>query len=331
MRILVAHGTRPEKIKMEPVVHALRAKGAIVDEWYTGQSPDLTGHAGERPWNSLHEGIADVMQQMMRKGGEHRPDAVLVQGDTATAFAVALGAFLSRIPVGHVEAGLRTYEAEPWPEEALRRMIAPLATWHFCPDEDAAQNVGRESGHCSYDKRSTFVVGNPVIDSLPPKRPEILVTLHRRENWGPRIREALSRLDYIATHASRPIITVITHPNWGAWMPEGALDGFKGLNFQPPMPQERFRTALRLCDIVVTDSGGLQEEAAYYGKPCFVVRTSTERTALAASGAITLVHPDQPDDLQRELSALLSRRTVYGTGKASAAIADILWKELGHD
>lgn len=327
MKIAIASGTRPEKIKLEPVAHALAERAATVLWYETVQSPDLvTGTRAQGvSWGSLHEGVASVVRSFQQWAQTMRPDAVLVQGDTATAFAVALSAFLLKLPIGHVEAGLRTYEAEPWPEEAFRRMIAPLATWHFAADADSRENLVGEGIPAS----AVFITGNPVIDSLAPQRPEILVTLHRRENWGERITEALSTLNDIAVHEAAPIITVVKHPNLRAWLLKGSLELlYPNLHFIDPQPAERFRAMLRMAAIVVTDSGGLQEEAAYYGKPCLVLRTSTERRALQDLGAVTLVHPDEPDALRSQLQALLRRRTAYGTGNAGSTIASILLKEL---
>lgn len=326
MRVLIAYGTRPEQIKLAPIRDALRASGVEVREFETVQSPDLLQNAkpSEVSWKGgLSIGISSVLQNLRLSIQSWRPDILIVQGDTATAFSCALGGWLEGVFVAHVEAGLRTYAEEPWPEEIFRQMISVLAEWHFAPDQIAADNLAREGF-----ENGVFIVGNPVIDTLPPARPQILVTLHRRENWGERIEGALDALQAVAGHATQPTIVVIRHPNWKRWLSDNEDERWPDLHIRDPLPPARFRSWLNLSDVVVTDSGGLQEEAAYFGKPCLVLRTSTERVALAENGAITLVDPDQPSALRAELRLLLDRRSAYGTGGTGERIANILLPEL---
>jgi UDP-N-acetylglucosamine 2-epimerase (non-hydrolysing) len=327
VKVLVCWGTRPEKIKLEPVCRALAERGAEVRTFETVQSPDLLQgvQAAGVNWSNLSVGISSTLQSLRLFLQGWRPDVLLVQGDTATTFACALGGFLEGIPVGHVEAGMRTYAAEPWPEEAFRRMIAPLARWHFAPDCDAADNVENEGATVG-----VHVVGNTLIDVLPKQEFRVLVTLHRRENWGKRMVRALAQLDLAAKKLpSAPLICVITHPNWKKAL-EGVdwVEKWSGLSFSEPLPFQEFQEALRGATAVVTDSGGLQEECAHFGIPCFVFRTSTERTALQGSGAIQLIDPDNFYALYQALTQLSARRTAYGDGTASQKIADILTKEV---
>jgi UDP-N-acetylglucosamine 2-epimerase (non-hydrolysing) len=242
-----------------------------------------------------------------------------------------VAAFLSEVPVAHVEAGLRTYASEPFPEEALRRMIACVARWHFCPDEDAAQNVANESGivHSTFGAEDgIYVVGNTINDTLPKHPFRVLATLHRRENWGDRIWNALEVLSDF--QCSDPEddgaidVIAVRHPNWEERY-KYTLVGALGCE---PLDRSVLLEELQLADVVVTDSGGLQEECAFLSIPCIVFRTATERTALLENGAIELVHPDRPEELRAALDRHLQRRYTYGRGDTSEKIAKILMEEL---
>lgn len=326
-RVLAVYGTRPEQIKLAPVVAALEVRGFAVDTLHTGQSKDLaSGSATMRlrsdVWSGgLAHGAAITMQEVTRRI-EGLYDAVLVQGDTASAFAGATAAFLANVPVGHVEAGLRTYASEPHPEEALRRAIAPFARWHFAPDEDAARNLKNE-GVADWHVQ---VVGNTVIDTLPPMRLRVLATLHRRENWGARISAAIARLREFSAHEGVEV-TLVRHPNWAVHQNE-LPDETESFRYVPPLAREELLAELASASLLVTDSGGLQEEAAHFGVPALVLRTSTERTALERLGAVQLVDPDSHLKLKFHLMKHLYRRTAYGRGDAAEKIATILDNEL---
>lgn len=348
LRVVVAYGTRPEKIKLAPVVEALKAEAVEVVEWVSGQSKDLVeGDDLVRRWANtwgygLNHAIGQVIsdfdaQLLLWKTAKKPADCVVVQGDTATAFACAQAAFLARVPVAHVEAGLRTYECEPWPEEAFRRQIAAVARWHFCPDIDALVNVmcevskNREGWNAQEieDKR-VFVVGNTVIDTLPRAPFRVLVTLHRRENWGARLTRALATIDAFSLNPGVRV-SIIRHPNWSAAAPEWNVENFVSYGsteLLAPMPREDLLAELREADLVVTDSGGLQEEAAHFGVPCLVLRTSTERVGLLRTGAVELVDPDSLTALRDALEAKLARRRAYGVGDSGKQIARILVEQL---
>ncbi len=344
MRILTCYGTRPEKIKLEPVISALRKRGADVETWFSGQSPDLVGEkrpneVSEMMWSSLPLGMASILAANQNTGLDY--DCVIVQGDTATAFACALAAYLADVPVAHVEAGLRTYSRDPWPEEAFRGMITRLAKWHFCPDAYAAGNIHRERGaniqeveesacigSVGYDAKNVHVVGNTIIDTLPIVPFCVLVTLHRRENWGERIYEAIGQLwDFSADTGA--IITLVRHPNYDSWWNMAAIsDRPNKATVIQPVSHDDLLDLMLNSSVVVTDSGGLTEEAAHFGIPCIVVREATERVALLSTGAIRLVNPDEPEELQRALEDELAKRTAYGDGHASEKIAEILMEAL---
>lgn len=337
-RIIVAYGTRPERIKLEPVVAALRDRGCVVEEWRSGQSRDLVDDPNMRPefWRySLAAGIATCLEEFHDLVEHEKPTAVIVQGDTATAFACAQAAFLARVPVAHVEAGLRTYASEPWPEEGFRRQIAAVARWHFAPDEPAAENLVRELNrplsHWSRRDAGIFVTGNTVIDTLGRAPFRVLATLHRRENWYGRRRRALATLARVARSHDDVELAIIAHPNGGDATGDyaGAIECADFL--VEPVPHEKFLEMMQLADVIVTDSGGLQEEAAHFGIKTLVVRSSTERVALERAGAITLVDPDDENALERELASAIGARRCYGDGTAGARIADILVKELAKE
>jgi UDP-N-acetylglucosamine 2-epimerase (non-hydrolysing) len=326
-RVMVCWGTRPEEIKLAPVIRELEAVGIEVLPFETVQSPDLLTERGKPGiiWNNLVSGISGTMASLRLHLADGDVDAVVVQGDTATAFACALTAWLERVPVAHVEAGMRTYREEPWPEEQLRQMISRIARWHFAPSDievDALINEGVAADRI-------FLTGNPVIDSMPRQRLKVLVTLHRRENWGERIGNALDVLNTTAERSELPLgVSVVTHPNWNRWLSE-SFSRWPYLNFAQPMSREHFLMAMAEADVIVTDSGGLQEEAAWFGKPCIVVRTATERKALEEVGAVLLVNPDRPVELRHILDTMVKARSAYGLGKASQRIAQKL-RELLH-
>lgn len=330
MNALVIVGTRPEKIKLSPVQRALRARGWKVETFVTGQSPDLVdSQPTQPPWDSLMEGISRTWSW----GLPPWTDVVIVAGDTASAFAGALAGFLADVPVAHVEAGLRTYRRNPWPEEQFRRMICAAATWHFCPDERARVNVLMEHGcRTRYEPASdvvtltavsdiadrVFVTGNPVVDDLPRFDLRVLATMHRREHWGEVIQDVLTALGSRSDVEAR----VISHPNW-----QGRYDVPESVTELEPMEREAFIDEMVNADVVVTDSGGLQEEAARLGVPCWCVREATERQSLVDVGAVEMIWP--PSKLRERLAQELAKRQVYGDGDAGERIADVLTEKLG--
>lgn len=353
MKIAVAWGTRPCWLKTESVIEALNEhEGVEVLEFCSGQSRDLVSEADwdrhRLTWGgSLTENVAECAAVFDHYLGHQEPAAVIVQGDTATAFACAQAAWLRGVPVAHVEAGLRTYEREPFPEEGFRRMIGAMATYHFCPDEIAKENLQRELDR-PLDRwtpadAGIYIVGNTIIDILPKQPFRVLVTLHRRENWGEPLTGAIAALcDFVLSNPDGVWVYIVKHPNWDnpANLGDRQLPTVDlGLKEDPhrsllmylnPMDHDFFLQQLRQADVVVTDSGGLQEEAAHHGVPCLVLRHATERVALLQSGAVELVDPDTPAELQETLRAILSRRRAYGDGTAGRQIAEILIREL-HD
>ncbi len=371
-RILLIFGTRPEGIKLFPVVQALRAHGGMeVRTCITAQHRGLLDHvlaiAGltpdydldlMTPGQSLDALSARLLTGLGTTLDAERPDRVIVQGDTATAMIGALVAYYRKIPVGHVEAGLRSGDIyQPWPEEVNRRIVAPIADLHFAPTETAAAALRREN----IDPATIHVTGNTVIDALLATRARIaadptlaagldpmadrfagrrivLVTTHRRENFGPAmagIAEAIRRI------AARPDIAVLfpMHPNPNvASVMEAELGQADNIARIDPLDYPHFIRALDLAHLVLTDSGGVQEEAPALGKPVLVMRETTERPEGVAAGTARLVGTD-PDRIVSEISTLLDDSSAYsgmarahnpfGDGHAAARIAGIIANGFG--
>lgn len=309
MKIAIIFGTRPEAIKMAPVVHEAQrtAQPVIVS---TGQHREMVAPIldwfGIRPDHDLalmrH---AQTPQDLLARalsalGGmleEARPDAVLVQGDTSTALAGALAAFHLKIPVGHVEAGLRTGDIHsPFPEEANRQLISRVATWHFAPTARQAgillgENV---SGHVSE-------VGNTVVDALQwtsrrlgpatkPERPSVLVTAHRRESFGAPMRESFRALAELAGAYPGFDFVYPVHRNPNVLEPaHEILGGIGNFSLIEPVEYPELIDHLRRSYLVISDSGGIQEEAPSFGVPVLIMRESTERPEVIEAGIGHLV------------------------------------------
>ena len=341
MKTLVALGTRPEAVKLAPVVLALRDAGIATELLFSRQHELLAQsvfdifklvpeHVFTQPPSSfsLHDLAASYVQQAGAVIARVRPDLVLVQGDTTTAYACALAAYYLRVPVGHVEAGLRTGNPfSPYPEENHRRMIAVLADLHFAPSQSAkdallAENVPAAGVH---------VTGNTVIDALRwiletvpdpyqggkklptgDARPYILVTAHRRENFDRMHQAYFQRLNALAAALPTMQVIFVTHPNPN--VQRHAVRELTEANvFQvPPMAYENFVHMMRGAALIVTDSGGVQEESAYLGKPALLMRENTERKELQEGGNLIVVGLDS-ERLLTEARRLLSDEAYYQT------------------
>ncbi len=268
---------------------------------------------------------------------EEKPDIVLVHGDTTTAFAAALAAFYLKIPVGHVEAGLRTYRIDsPYPEEFNRRAVSLISTYDFSPTEASKENLIKEGK--APDR--VFVTGNTVIDALKytvkaaGKSTDdrlILLTAHRRENIGEPMRNIFSAVRHIVEKHDDVRVVYPMHPNPAVRsIAEEILGDCDRVSLTEPLDLAEFHTLLAQSYCVLTDSGGVQEEAAALGKPVLVLRDATERTE---SDSLMLVGTKE-DDVAREFERLLEDKALYnqmknapnpyGDGNASARIADII-------
>jgi UDP-N-acetylglucosamine 2-epimerase (hydrolysing) len=368
-KILAVFGTRPEAIKMAPVVHALRARAGLeVKVCVTGQHRELLDGV-----LSLFELRPDFDLDLMRSARglssiassvllgvdaaleACSPDAVLVHGDTTTAMAASLAAFHRRVPVGHVEAGLRTGDLHsPWPEEMNRRFVDGVARWFFAPTEAARQNLLAER----VDPARVTVTGNTVIDALlsvarrieedgalrrelaalhpylEPGRRLVLVTGHRRESFGEPLVQVCEAIRTIAARHPDVQLVYPVHPNPQVQAPvRAALARVANVALVPPQEYLPFVYLMTRAHLIVTDSGGIQEEAPALGKPVLVTRDATERPEAIAAGTARLVGTDARRivaEAERLLTdpeahrAMSQAHNPYGDGRASERIVEAL-------
>ncbi|MEO0102639.1 MAG: UDP-N-acetylglucosamine 2-epimerase (non-hydrolyzing) [candidate division WOR-3 bacterium] len=368
LHCLFIFGTRPEAIKLAPVIKELAKdkKRFSIKICVTAQHRDMLDMVLKtfylqpdfdlgimREGQTLFDINVRVLRGLEKLLKKERPDLVFVQGDTTTAFASALASFYCQIPVAHIEAGLRTLDKyAPFPEEMNRRLISHLADYHFAPTKKAKNNLLREG----IAKNQIIVTGNTVIDALylvlnlhpnwkvavlqqlNPKNRLILVTCHRRESFGEpflRICSALARL----TERNKDIeIIYPVHPNPNIRIPaHKILGGRERIHLIPPVEYLPFAYLLKSSYLILTDSGGIQEEAPALGKPVLVLREKTERPEAISAGTARLVGTDEKR-IVAETERLLSSRSEYlkmarvknpfGDGKASLRIRKFLVKRL---
>lgn len=367
--ILVAFGTRPEAIKMAPVIQALKdhpdlhplvcvtaQHREMLDQTLAlfDITPDIDLNL-MRPNQGLATLSARILENMAPVLAEHRPDAVLVQGDTTTTFMTALASFYQQIPIGHIEAGLRTGDLlAPFPEEANRVLTSRLAQWHFAPTENNKAALLAEQ----IPPRQIFVTGNTVIDALlwiqervrqgifseqtrallaRHQRPFILVTGHRRESFGQGFEAICQAIKSIA--ASHPELDIVypVHLNPNVQEPvTRILRNLSNIQLIEPLGYEPFAALMGQCLFVLTDSGGVQEEAPSLGKPVLVTRNKTERTEALKAG-VRLVGTDSEaivkaaDRLLHDATHFKQMSTAvnpYGDGTAANQIVSILARQL---
>jgi UDP-N-acetylglucosamine 2-epimerase (non-hydrolysing) len=368
--VVVVVGTRPEAIKMAPVYLALQADpGTEVRVLATAQHRELMDQVlsafdieatldldlmrTDQPLGNLTSRAILAVQEVL---ADWKPDVVLVHGDTTTCLAAALAAFYERIRVGHVEAGLRTYDLEaPWPEEMNRRLVDPISRWCFAPTESAAENLRSER----IPEQRVFVTGNTVIDALLLARarvhrevPEvpglsaaafacqriILITGHRRESFGAPLEEFCLALRDIAREFEDTALVYPVHLNPQVQEPvRRILESEERVFLIPPLPYLSFVHLMDCSTLIITDSGGIQEEAPSLGKPVLVTREATERPEAVEAGVARLVGTNRQtivEETRRLLNdpaayAQMARaENPYGDGKASQRIATILHDEL---
>ncbi|MGH7154186.1 MAG: non-hydrolyzing UDP-N-acetylglucosamine 2-epimerase [Acetobacteraceae bacterium] len=345
MRILTVFGTRPEAIKMAPIVRRLATMAGIEPlvcvtaqhRQMLDQVLALFGITPDCDLDIMREGqgleyiTTAVLERMAQVYRDLRPDRVLVQGDTTTTFAASLAAFYGKIPVGHVEAGLRTGNIySPWPEEMNRRLTTVIADLHFPPTEQAKRNLLRDG----VDPARVVVTGNTVIDALfdalaildaDPARiaaidtilPRldsakrlILVTGHRRENFEGGLERVARGLLRLAERGDVEIVyPVHLNPNVRQ-VADAMLGSHPGIHLIPPLDYLPFIHLMRRAELIVTDSGGVQEEAPSLGKPVLVTRDTTERPEAVEAGTVELVGTDT-DLLVARASRLLDDRAAY--------------------
>ena len=358
MRILMFIGTRPEAIKMLPLAKELRLeKGIELSICYSGQHGALASEvfdffkiAPNFEFDALVKGqslnqlicrLLDYFDVVLKKSN---PDLVLVHGDTATAFAASLSAFHLGIKTGHIEAGLRTFDmSSPYPEEFYRVAIDAMSSLHFAPTELSAKNLKKEG------RNGIFTVGNTVIDAFSytlkndykssilsdaDGRKIILLTTHRRENLGEKMRNSLMGLRDVLDACSDLFCIWPAHPN--PEVRKMAFDMFcnvKNIKIFEPISVFDFHNILWRSHFVVTDSGGIQEEASYLGIPTFLIRDTTERAEGVKSGNIRVLGTSREGIRDGILSVIRDKdefqkmripSLVFGDGNASKKIAKIL-------
>lgn len=369
LNILVVFGTRPEAIKLAPLVKLLAQDGAFaLKVCVTAQQREMLDQA-----LALFEIVPEIDLDLMQNGQsltdlnarmlaalqqvlmDVQPDLVIVHGDTTTAFTAALAAFYQKIPVAHIEAGLRTHNLyAPFPEEANRRLTAVLAQWHFAPTETAKQNLLNEG----VSESRIWVTGNTVIDTLfqalqkirenrplvaefaeryaflDERKKLILVTGHRRENFGAGFAQICTALRTLAQrHPDVQIVyPVHLNPNVQAVV-YAQLGDLPNLFLLAPQDYLPFIYLMDRADIILTDSGGIQEEAPALGKPVLVMREISERPEAIVAGTVKLVGTDS-EQIIAEVETLLNdenayqamarAKNPYGDGNACARIVDIL-------
>ncbi len=335
--ITIVLGTRPEAIKLAPVIRAFQQQPEFRTRVVlTGQHREMVSQVMQlfslqadldlalmAPNQTLTHVTCAALQGLREEFSQHRPQLVLVQGDTTTAFASALAAFYEQIPVGHVEAGLRTDNLfDPFPEEANRRLISQLAQLHFAPTERSAANL-RASGVVG----ETVTTGNTVIDALllmAETAPQLeidgldwqhqrvlLATVHRRENWGERLQEIGRGFLAVLERFPDTALLLPLHRNPTVREPLQALLGNHPRAFlTEPLDYDRLVAAMRGCTLLLTDSGGLQEEAPALGKPVLVLRRTTERPEAVDAGTARLIGTDS-DAILAETANLLEHEGAY--------------------
>ena len=373
-KILLVFGTRPEAIKMAPLVHTLKSKSTTFDVkvCVTAQHREMLDQVLKifeidpdydldimRPEQDLFDITAIVLLKLKKLFVENRPDLILVHGDTTTTFASAVAGFYANIPVGHIEAGLRTHNLKaPFPEEFNRQVTSKVSHLHFAPTELSRTNLINEG----VPAENIYITGNTVIDALHwiihkidsdkirlaelekfldyqlsfnwKSSRFILVTGHRRENFGDgflQICDALKTLALIFTdlHFIFPV-----HLNPNVQKPvRNILGNLSNVHLIDPLDYEPFVYLLKHCHIVLTDSGGIQEEAPSLGKPVLVMRDTTERPEAIISGTVELVGANK-DRIVNGVTRLLDDHThyqkmanahnPYGDGKACERILNIL-------
>lgn len=367
-RVATVIGTRPEAIKMAPVIRALDEAPALESRVVlTGQHRELVEPIlplfSIRPDHDLDlmqpdqtlTGLAGLaMERLAPVLVAEKPDLVLVQGDTTTALIGSLCAAYLKIPVGHVEAGLRSYDMEnPFPEELNRKLISNIAGLHFAPTETSRQNLLRE---CVSDDR-IIVTGNTVIDSLlwiadrvehlPVSLPAppadggrtVLVTMHRRESFGPRIVSLLRTILQLVERFPDVEVLYPVHPNPNVQLAvNSVLAGRERVHLLPPLDYPSFVAAMKRSSLILTDSGGVQEEAPSLGVPVLVMRDETERPEVVEAGAARLVGRDPAVVLTHATELLTDRaahdlmaraESPFGDGRASVRIRLAVERYLG--
>lgn len=372
-KIAFVFGTRPEAIKLAPVIEEFRRRADRFQTriWLTGQHRQMLDQVMDtfqlkadrdfrlmEPSQSLHRLTGRILKAMEQALGQERPDCIVIQGDTTTVLAAALAAFYEQVPIAHVEAGLRTYQRySPFPEEINRTLTSRLCSFHFAPTPRAKDNLLREG----IPAETIWVTGNTVIDALdivlrhltdrPPCLPEgfpaaqiqsgrrmILITGHRRENFGTGFEAICTAIGRLARRYPEAVFVYPVHLNPNVQQPvRRMLGGLANVSLIEPLDYEPFVWCMKQCCLILSDSGGIQEEAPHLDKPVLVMRKTTERPEAIEAGTARLVGTDA-ETIVRETARLMDdageyekmsrAKNPFGDGQASGRIADALTERL---
>jgi UDP-N-acetylglucosamine 2-epimerase (non-hydrolysing) len=359
--LLIVLGTRPEALKLAPlIVESKKDPRFHVLVCLTGQHREMVAPVLElfrikpdydfnlmKERQTLDQITSAVLREMAALLAKVRPDGVVVQGDTTSAMSAAMQAFYDKVPVIHIEAGLRSFNFnEPFPEEMNRVLISRLACFHFAPTVNARKNLIREG----IPKSSVFVTGNTIVDAMKQAvkilpvskrsgRRRILVTAHRRENWGKPMRSICAALrEIIRKHPDTEIVyPVHLNPNVAKTVYEELEGVDPRLILTPPLPYLEFLKCMKESDLIITDSGGIQEEAPSLGIPVLVLRRTTERHEGLKNGTARLIGTSAQKIYQeahrllcdrKAYQKMTGRKNPYGDGKSSQRILQVLARHL---
>ncbi len=373
-KILICFGTRPEAIKMAPLFLKFKEDEVFnVKLCVTGQHREMLDQVLEvfdvvpdfdlnimKEGQTLSEITSEVINGMQNIYASFKPDMVFVHGDTATTLSISLSAFYNKIAISHIEAGLRTFNLQsPWPEEANRKLTSVITNLHFCPTEISKNNLIREG----YSSENIYVTGNTVIDSLLLVRNKlnnnsikskfmerfnfldstkkmVLITGHRRENFGQGFKNICTALKALASQFPNYIFVYPVHLNPSVrGVVFDSLSSSKNIFLIEPQDYEAFIFLMEHSYIILTDSGGIQEEAPSLNKPVLVMRDTTERPEGIDSGTLKLVGTSANSIInecyklltdQEAYEKMSKRDNPYGDGLASVRIVDIVKKNLTH-
>ena len=364
LRVLTIFGTRPEAIKMCPLVKELKHREEIeclvcvtaqhrqmldqvLEIFRVKPDFDLNIMKSKQTLTGITNRVLEGLEEVFTN---EKPDMILVHGDTTTTFSGALAAFYQQIKVGHVEAGLRTFDKYfPFPEEMNRKLTGSLADLHFAPTKGSKSNLLREG----INEKEVFITGNTVIDAMLHTVEEdyvfenellnkidfknkkvIMITAHRRENWGQGIENICDALNKVVAENEDVELVYLVHLNPVVKdVVNAKLGGKERIHLLPPLDTKETHNLMNKCFMVMTDSGGLQEEAPHLGKPVLVLRDVTERPEAVEYGTVKLVGTDIDKIVnsantlinnEEEYSKMSKAANPYGDGFASKRIADII-------
>lgn len=369
IKIITIFGTRPEAIKMAPLIKELKKREEIqnkvcvtaqhrqmldqvLDLFHIKPDFDLDIMKTRQSLTGITTRVLSGLEEIFLN---EKPDLILVHGDTTTTFAGALAAFYQKIEVGHVEAGLRTYDKYfPFPEEMNRRLTGAIADLHFAPTQGSKENLLKEN----VNEKNIFVTGNTVIDAMNytvesgyvfnnqelnkidyKNKKVIMVTAHRRENWGQGILNICHALKEIVKSNEDTEVVYLVHLNPIVKdMVVRELKGIERIHLLPPLNTKEAHNLINKCYMVMTDSGGIQEEAPHLGKPVLVLRNVTERPEAVKAGTVKLLGTDENRIVKeanmlirdsKEYEMMSKAVNPYGDGKASQRIADAILYHFG--